>query len=852
MNRVLVLIYIFIININFVYADDLIINAEVVDIKDKGNLIVASGNVDINDINNISIKGEEAKYSKINETIKITGNVVFFDKNKNFKATSDEIIFDRNKNIAKTFGNTKVFVFGENNSNINFEIKGNNSLIDQNNKTLEIDQNVILIDHLNDFEIYSEKIVYNKNNETVDSLSKTEINYKNEFLIKSNDISYNKNKKVFYTKKKTLITDNFQNSFQLSGLFFDIENKLFKAKKIELSDKENNTLFVENGFVNIKTNELVGSDFNLELNKNIFGNSENDPRLIGRYIITDKSNTIMKKSKFTTCKNIPGKCPSWQISADEVIHKKEKKRIEYKNAWLEIYDVPVAYFPYFFHPDPTVERQSGFLFPQFINSSNLGFSTQLPYYKTIDHDKDLTISPRIYTNNNLFLQTEYRQIFKSSSFISDFSYNKKNKSNSHFFSSLKSDFEDSFYEMKIELVSNKDYLKKYQIQSPLISNYSTLNSFLNYEKYGEDYDFSSSISIIEDLEKNDSDKYEYIFPNYEFNKETSINNKYFDNFKFKSSGNYHKFDTNVDEADIINDFIFSSNNLDSQDNLNSNLDFLIRNINAYGDRSKINKDGDDYKLLSSILLNLDYPLFKERDTVKSFLTPKASIRYSPTKGLNLKNEETLLTYNNVYDIDRVSDKTVEEGISTTLGIEYKSQYLNNEDRIKFGIAMNFREKFDDDLPVSSSLNKKTSDLIGYSGLNITENLSLNYNFSIQDNLNETNYSLVNLDYKNSSFQTSFEYLEKSNLIGDESYLTNFSKFELNKSNALYYEINQNIDKNITDYYNLIYEYQNDCLKASIKYNKQFYKEDSANPEENIFFKISFIPFGEINSPNLND
>ena len=108
-----------------------------------------------------------------------------------------------------------------------------------------------------------------------------------------------KNKNVLYTKKKTLITDNFQNSFQLSGLFFDIENKIFKAKKIELSDKENNSLFVENGFVNIKTNELVGSDFNLELNKNIFGNSENDPRLIGRYIITDKSNTIMKKSKFT-------------------------------------------------------------------------------------------------------------------------------------------------------------------------------------------------------------------------------------------------------------------------------------------------------------------------------------------------------------------------------------------------------------------------------------------------------------------------------------------------------------------------------------------------------------------------
>ena len=83
----------------------------------------------------------------------------------------------------------------------------------------------------------------------------------------------------------------------------------------------------------------------------------------------------------------------------------------YKDALLKVYDVPVLYFPNFFHPDPTVERQSGFLFPQFINSSNLGFSSQIPYFKAIELDKDLTISPRLYSNNNLFLQTEYRQAF---------------------------------------------------------------------------------------------------------------------------------------------------------------------------------------------------------------------------------------------------------------------------------------------------------------------------------------------------------------------------------------------------------------------------------------------------------
>ena len=45
----------------------------------------------------------------------------------------------------------------------------------------------------------------------------------------------------------------------------------------------------------IKSSELIGSDFNLKMNKGIFGNNENDPRLVGRYIITNKSETHEKK-----------------------------------------------------------------------------------------------------------------------------------------------------------------------------------------------------------------------------------------------------------------------------------------------------------------------------------------------------------------------------------------------------------------------------------------------------------------------------------------------------------------------------------------------------------------------------
>ena len=53
---------------------------------------------------------------------------------------------------------------------------------------------------------------------------------------------------------------------------------------------------------------------------------------------------------------------SLTLKADEIIHDKNKI-INYKNVWFELYDQPIIYFPKFFHPDPTVKRQSGFLAP---------------------------------------------------------------------------------------------------------------------------------------------------------------------------------------------------------------------------------------------------------------------------------------------------------------------------------------------------------------------------------------------------------------------------------------------------------------------------------------------------------
>ena len=49
-------------------------------------------------------------------------------------------------------------------------------------------------------------------------------------------------------------------------------------------------------------------------------------------------------------------------------------------------------------------------------------------------------------------------------------------------------------------------------------------------------------------------------------------------------------------------------------------------------------------------------------------------------------------------------------------------------------------------------------------MNITENLSFNYNFSIDQNLSDTNYSLVSMNYGSNKFKTYLNIWKKVDLL----------------------------------------------------------------------------------------
>ncbi len=123
--------------------------------------------------------------------------------------------------------------------------------------------------------------------------------------------------------------------------------------------------------------------------------------------------TIYENGVMTACKPCeehPETPPLWRVKATRIIHDKEEQKIYYENAQFEFYGVPVAWFPYFYSPDPTVKQQTGFLGPIYGTSSNtLGYFVTVPFYWAIAPDYDLTLLPMFTTMAGIMLEADWRQ-----------------------------------------------------------------------------------------------------------------------------------------------------------------------------------------------------------------------------------------------------------------------------------------------------------------------------------------------------------------------------------------------------------------------------------------------------------
>ena len=151
-----------------------------------------------------------------------------------------------------------------------------------------------------------------------------------------------------------------------------------------------------------------------------------------------------------------------------MMHDSKTKTIYYDNAIIKVYDIPIFYLPYLSHPDPSVDRRSGFLPPSYSDTKNLGSSVAIPYFFDLDRDKNLKLTNKLFVDQNPLFLGEYHQAFKNSSLLTDFgltegykktSLTKKAGSKSHFFSIFVKNFEgDNGSDNSFSLLLNKSQI----------------------------------------------------------------------------------------------------------------------------------------------------------------------------------------------------------------------------------------------------------------------------------------------------------------------------------------------------------------------------------------------------------
>lgn len=206
--------------------------------------------------------------------------------------------------------------------------------------------------------------------------------------------------------------------------------------------------------------------------------------------------TTLGKGVFSPCelcKEDPTRAPLWRVRAVRVIHDNVRKEVEYKDAYLEMFGVPVFYLPYLSHADPSVKRRTGFLIPSYSSNDEFGVSVTAPYFWAISPSEDATITANIYGREDPMAAGEYRKRFAHGEFLAEGSYTRPEKEDGtghetrgHLFLEGRQDL-DKIWRAKyqLQLTSDDTYIRRYRFDDP---DNQTLTSSFNLEGFrGHNY-----------------------------------------------------------------------------------------------------------------------------------------------------------------------------------------------------------------------------------------------------------------------------------------------------------------------------------------------------------------------------
>ena len=396
----------------------------------------------------------------------------------------------------------------------------------------------------------------------------------------------------------------------------------------------------------------------------------------------------------------------------------------------------------------------------------------------------------------------------------------------HTFSYFTKDFfnnNDSKSSLSLALqdTSHDKYLKLYRIKSNLVDyEKDNLESYFNFTHENEDLFFGFYASVYETLKETHTDKYEYILPDITVDKKL-FSSEAFGNLDLQSSFKMHNYETNKLTNFLVNDFNWNYKDFIFKSGLKGKIFGNVRNINYETKNVDLYKEDTTSEVYGALGYLSQLNLEKKINNITQSLKPKFLFRYSPNKNMRKENRGSILNPIRAFNINRLDNlNNFETGLSTTLGLDY--EISQKDKKLDFSIAQIINEKENKKMSSKSSLDEKLSDLVFSSNYKISDKFKIKYNGAIDQNYNDINYSNISTKFNFNPIKVDFDYLEENKHIGDQKYFK--TKLSYKKDSAEFnLETKKDLITNSSEFYNLSYEYINDCLRAGLVYRRNFIK-----------------------------
>ena len=592
---------------------------------------------------------------------------------------------------------------------------------------------------------------------------------------------------------------------------------------------------------------------------------------------TDDRYVILTDGVFSPCKacrDHPERAPLWQIKAKQVVHDQEEKTIEYRDAWMEFFGVPVFYTPYFKHPDPTVDRQSGILAPTVGTSENLGFTAQTPVFWAIDDVSDFTFSPIITTKQSVVLGGEYRHLFEQgglavalSGTIADRKEDDGDVDRDVFRGHIDATGRfnlDPTWRTGFDLrrATDDTYLRLYDFSAE-----RTLRSRMFVEGFRQrNYAAVNAFSYQGLRDQDDNDEFPIVAPSIDFS---------FVGEPDAQTGGKPYFDTGlrtltrIDGRDNVRIGITGGYEIPYTgpigDVYSLKAELLAEGYWTYGmvpgdpDVNPSNANGGDVtgRLLPQVALEWRYPWIQDNMTWQQIVEPIAQIVLAPPTGNpnEIPNEDSVdfeFDDSNIFDLNRFPGTDVaDSGSRIDYGLSWRGDWgIESSAEAFFGQSLQIIEPNQDIFPKDSGVGENFSDFVGRAQISPVEEFDLIYRFRIDDSSLSARRNEIEARAGVPAFNFNMGYLfadnqQTSDNFGKREEINIGARSQLTNDWSVFGSHRRDLDRGKALSWSAGVAYNDECFTIEGVFRRKFFDDREIEPDDSVFVRIVFKHLGGV-------